>query len=185
MTGELEKLDARTDATMRIRKRQANITCMLNVLAGGDTQDHLDVYLCKRHGILPGDHEWSVECVDLIPWSLDELKGLPHRPDLLAELEQSFAELEQLLRADLRLSKAAHAEPTRSIAPEDRTAPMTYRRAAKLMGKGDSKDAAEWLSKSVRDGSIACEQFGSRQSHVFSKHDFPKSVWPMILPNSP
>lgn len=69
------------------------------------------------------------------------------------------------------------------IPPEERTIPMSYKRAASLMGKGRSKDAAEWLSASVRDGSIRCEYI-SRQSHVFSKNDFPKSVWPQILPQS-
>jgi len=62
------------------------------------------------------------------------------------------------------------------ISPEDRTIPMSYRKAAKLMGKGTSQDAAEWLSKRVADGVITCEHL-SRQSHVFSKRDFPESVW--------
>ncbi len=68
-----------------------------------------------------------------------------------------------------------------TIPPEDRTIPMSYRRAAKLMGKGDSQDAAEWLSRSVADGSIPCEHV-TRQNHVFSVKWFPEAVWPQITP---
>lgn len=71
--------------------------------------------------------------------------------------------------------------PPSTIPPGDRTIPMSYRRAAKLMGKGDSQDAAEWLSKSVGDGAIPCEHY-SRQTHVFSRQWFPQSVWPQIVP---
>ena len=67
------------------------------------------------------------------------------------------------------------------IIASDRTIPMAYRRAAKLMGKGDSQDAAEWLSKSVKNGKIVCEHV-TRQMHVFSRRDFPENVWPRILP---
>ncbi len=59
--------------------------------------------------------------------------------------------------------------------------PVIDYRAAKLMGKGNSKDAAEWLSKSVADGSIPAERI-TRQTHVFDRRDFPMEVWPLILP---
>ena len=70
-----------------------------------------------------------------------------------------------------------------TISPEDRTIPMSYKRAAKHMGKGNSKDAAEWLAASVKDGNIPCEHI-TRQTHVFSKCSFPDNVWPLILPDS-
>jgi hypothetical protein len=72
---------------------------------------------------------------------------------------------------------------TDRIPPEERTIPLTFRRAAKLMGKAGGKDAAEWLSASVKDGSIRCEHI-TRQTHVFSKLDFPGDAWPLILPKA-
>ena len=38
-----------------------------------------------------------------------------------------------------------------------RTKPLTLRKAAKWLGKGDSQDAAEWLAKSIEDGSYRAE----------------------------
>ena len=79
------------------------------------------------------------------------------------------------------------------IPPDERTRPMSYKDAAYFLGKGRSKDAAEWVSKCVKDGTIPCEDF-SRQKHVFSKRSFPEGTWPSILqtalrkppdPNSP
>lgn len=70
-----------------------------------------------------------------------------------------------------------------TIPSEDRTMPMSFRRAARLMGKGDSQDAAEWLSQSVKDGSIPCESV-TRQTHFFSRASFPKSAWPQVCPGS-
>ncbi len=87
-----------------------------------------------------------------------------------------------VLESSLRQEFAKVVAGSRSaIPPEDRTIPMAYRRAAGLMGKGNSQDAAEWLSKSVADGSIPCEHI-SRQTHVFSRKFFPESVWHLIIP---
>lgn len=77
--------------------------------------------------------------------------------------------------------KQNSADGRERIPPEHRTIPMSFRRAAKLMGKGCSQDAAEWLSASVADGSIPCEDV-SRQSHVFDRRVFPAEVWPEIVP---
>jgi hypothetical protein len=74
-----------------------------------------------------------------------------------------------------------HDSNSSQIAAENRTKPMSYRKAAKYMGKGDSQDAAEWLSKCVGDGTIKCEH-ASRQTHVFCRNNFPKSAWPQIMP---
>jgi hypothetical protein len=65
------------------------------------------------------------------------------------------------------------------IDPEFRTRPMSYRRAAQLMGKANSRDSAESISKAVSEGSIRCDHI-SRQNHVFDKRDFPKNVWPSL-----
>jgi hypothetical protein len=67
------------------------------------------------------------------------------------------------------------------IPPAYRTKPMSFRRAARLLGKGSSRDAAEWLSKSVQDKSYRCEHI-TRQNHVFDKRQFPKSIWPKLEP---
>jgi hypothetical protein len=69
-----------------------------------------------------------------------------------------------------------------TIPPKHRTKPLTYRKAAALIGKGNSRDAAEWLSKSVKDGSYRCEHV-SRQLHIFDKRQFPSAVWPKIEPS--
>jgi hypothetical protein len=71
--------------------------------------------------------------------------------------------------------------PTSQIPPNKRTKPMSFKTAAYFMGKGDSRDAAEWLSAAVRDGSVPCEHL-SRQTHVFSLDDFPENIHTQILP---
>jgi len=72
--------------------------------------------------------------------------------------------------------------PTVQIIPTgERTIPMSFRKAAKYMGKGDTQDAAEWMSARVRDGKIPREEL-SRQSGVFSVHSFPASVRSKIIP---
>jgi hypothetical protein len=73
-------------------------------------------------------------------------------------------------------------EKRKRILPGKRTRPMSYREAARLMGKNDSRDAAEWLSAAVESGIVHCEHV-SRQTHIFHLDDFPKNVWPRILPN--
>ncbi len=98
--------------------------------------------------------------------------------------EAVFARLVVLKGMDLQDLRSRAYTPGMAatpIPPEDRTIPLSYRRAAKLIGKGDCQDAAEWLSKSVADGSIPCEHV-SRQTHVFSKRSFPEAVWPEIMP---
>ena len=97
---------------------------------------------------------------------------------LIGDFEREANTLAKHLRIEMGRDRQAR------IPPDERTRPMSFRRAAKLMGKGTSRDAAEWLSASVRDGTIRCEHV-SRQTHIFSKYDFPKSAWPQILPESP
>lgn len=62
-----------------------------------------------------------------------------------------------------------------------RTRPMSFREAAKFLGKPEGKDSAEWLSACVKDGSYKCESL-TRQTHVFSIDQFPESVRSRILP---
>lgn len=102
---------------------------------------------------------------------------------LIGEL-QGIADL-SVQAIDKLLAAAPIIEQGDTISAADRTKPMTLKQAAKLMGKGtkygSGKDAAEWLSKSIADGSIPCEQI-TRQQRVFSKQSFPETVWPKILP---
>ena len=58
---------------------------------------------------------------------------------------------------------------------------MSYRKAAKLMGKGDSQYAAQWVKTRVQEGKIRCEHM-SRQMHVFSIRLFPKAASSKIAP---
>lgn len=67
------------------------------------------------------------------------------------------------------------------IPPEHRTKPMSYRQAARYLGRPDSQDSAEWLKKCVDDGTVHCDPM-SRQSHVFDRRQFPATIWPQIMP---
>jgi hypothetical protein len=98
-------------------------------------------------------------------------------PQLNAILEQEYGRAANLLRKQSTIVKVHNNK----IPPDKRTKPMSYRKAAFYMGKGKSQDAAEWLSNCVNDKTILCEH-KSRQSHVFSVDDFPKSAWPQIRP---
>jgi hypothetical protein len=153
----------------------------------------------------PGEFaEWWLEEVECVQECVDAC-GWPDPIRLEAELEREFVgawkhkdsgdQPEEKVSIPTRLQstilKALDGQALKKpqeqadkIPPEERTVPMSYRRAARLMGKGDGKDAAEWLSASVIDGSIRCEHL-SRQTHVFSKLVFHDSVWPQILPKSP
>lgn len=87
----------------------------------------------------------------------------------------------QQLDAWLRAERAAVSEdeapvhPACDIPPEFRTKPMSYRDAARHLGRGNSKDAAEWVSACVRDGTLACQSM-SRQLHVFDFRQFPSDT---------
>jgi hypothetical protein len=73
------------------------------------------------------------------------------------------------------------ATPTASIPAKYRTIPMSYRQAARHLGKQDSQDSAEWVSSAVAGGSICCEHI-TRQNHVFDIRQFPWNAWPTIRP---
>jgi hypothetical protein len=79
------------------------------------------------------------------------------------------------------LPASTPVDTAKKIPPRKRTRPMTYREAAHFIGKGDSRDAAEWLSAAVAAEAIACEHI-TRQTHVFNVDDFPANVLPNILP---
>jgi hypothetical protein len=98
-----------------------------------------------------------------------------------AELVRAHLKTESVTSGAEEAERKANSSARAKIPANERTVPMSYRRAAQLMGKGNSQDAAEWLAKSVRDGNIPCEHV-TRQTHVFSKSNFPKTVWPQILP---
>ena len=65
----------------------------------------------------------------------------------------------------------------KKIPPAKRTRPMSLREAARLMGHGTSRDAAERLRAAINNGAVPCETL-TRQQHVFSLDDFPKKQWP-------
>jgi hypothetical protein len=65
-----------------------------------------------------------------------------------------------------------------------RTRPMTLRAAARLMGYGKSKDAAERLRNAISAESVRCERL-TRQQYVFDKRDFPEEQWPQLTPTGP
>jgi hypothetical protein len=96
----------------------------------------------------------------------------PHPPR--SWWNEPFQGLVKAISDGILLHVPWEAQPLRGaiqIPSEFRSAPMSYRKAATLMGKKDSRKSAEWLSKSVEDGSIVCERI-SRQSHVFDKRQF-------------
>ena len=73
------------------------------------------------------------------------------------------------------------AQKRRRIPPAKRTKPMTLREAARLMGYGTSRDAAERLRAAIRTGAVHCESL-TRQQHIFGLDDFPKDTWPKVKP---
>lgn len=82
--------------------------------------------------------------------------------------------LEQL---KLRLLSGSNGRA--KILPERRTRPMALRVAAKLMGYGKSRDAAERLRAAIKADAVACESH-TRQQHVFDRNDFPATVHDQI-----
>jgi hypothetical protein len=114
-----------------------------------------------------------------------ELRGLP---PYVVERTSDYA-LDVFKEVE-RLHELASEKTTddRIIAPGNRTKPMSYREAAKHIGKAAgkgkraAKDAAEWLKQCIDDGIIACERI-TRQNHVFDKNDFPESAWKSIMPS--
>lgn len=97
------------------------------------------------------------------------------------KFESIIRENEGAADDESRRQNAKSRRQKAKISPVKRTKPMTFKQAAKFMGKGDSRDAAEWLSKAVKDGSVQCEHI-TRQTHVFSLEDFPKNIHKEILP---
>lgn len=133
--------------------------------------------LCAYRVSLSDDFVALVDLLDSLgPWSVKRVKAEVIRP-----FEESVKSTHDWL-LNLRQKNTESIDRSKhTIPPKKRTVPMSYRRAAKLMGKGESKDAAEWLSNSVKDGSIPCEHI-TRQTHIFSLDSFPASVWKRILP---
>jgi hypothetical protein len=97
-------------------------------------------------------------------------------------------------QAPLRLKTNGMAEtqkeedktPASRIPPEQRTIPMSLKRAAQLMGytngRGE-KDAVELLSKTIEDGTIRAER-QNRQRYVFDKRDFPEESHRKLAPTA-
>jgi hypothetical protein len=76
---------------------------------------------------------------------------------------------------DKRMAKTPGDQ--KKIPPAKRTRPMSLREAARFMGYGTSRDAAEKLRAAIDAGAVLCETL-TRQQHVFSLDDFPKKQWP-------
>jgi hypothetical protein len=100
------------------------------------------------------------------------------------------------LRTELRLEFASIAggngmEPRakkKRIPPALRTRPLTLQEAALLMGyryRGKTpRQAAKQLKAAMDARAVAFEQI-TRQQFVFSRNDFPKEVWPKLVPTGP
>lgn len=107
--------------------------------------------------------------------------------EILPKIRARFARGRQKLASSLRVA-AAKAKKAQSnvsrrsrIPPKYRTKPMSYKAAARHLGKPGGKDAGEWLAKSVADGEYTCEHV-SRQNHVFDLRQFPQSAYRFIRP---
>ena len=70
----------------------------------------------------------------------------------------------------------------RRIHPSHQTRPMSLREAARHMGYGSSKDAAEKLRAAIESDAVG-HQKRTRQQHIFDRRDFPSEVWQKIIPN--
>ena len=67
----------------------------------------------------------------------------------------------------------------KTIAPENRSRPITKRKAATLLGQVG--DGTKWLNKCIADGTIRAEK-KTRQSYVFDLTDFPEQFWGQLTP---
>ncbi len=109
----------------------------------------------------------------------------------------------RLFRADQREKRKTRVQPSqrdrRKKSPRkkagDRYVPAAYARsisngiqeAARLMGytmdgRRPIKKAVDMLQKTIEDGNVACESL-SRNSHIFSREDFPAEVHDELRPN--
>lgn len=111
----------------------------------------------------PGDFSEPLFHAETIDRTADELRQW-HK-------EQSLARAAILETLAKRIER-----PLKGIALENRTIPMSQKKAAKYMG-----GSVKWLSKSIKDGSIKRIE-KSRQSFIFDKTDFPPEVWHLIMP---
>jgi hypothetical protein len=70
------------------------------------------------------------------------------------------------------------------ISPENRTIPISLRKAARLMGYGDDHTAVKRLRAAVDAGAVVCEKL-TRQQFVFDRQDFPHENWSRVIPTGP
>jgi len=115
---------------------------------------------------------------------VDEDEGDEHlQMDALKELLQQHGPSDEAKnRPANKVNKNRPAvDHKTSIGPDERTIPLSHRKAGKLIGKGDSQHAARWVASGVEQGTIPCEHI-SRQSHVFSMKSFPANARKNILP---
>jgi hypothetical protein len=69
----------------------------------------------------------------------------------------------------------------RAIPTQYRTRAMSYREAAKYLGRPNPDSGVKWLKKCITDGIISCETLSPR-AHVFDCRQFPPNVQGSILP---
>jgi site-specific DNA-cytosine methylase len=124
------------------------------------------------------------------PLNQDRYSGLFRKAKPSLEPERFYFEARRQLLDGIAVverwcEKKEPAEPDmderkarqKKIPPTKRTRPMSLREAARLMGYGASRDAAEKLRAAIDTGAVPCETL-TRQQHVFSLDDFPKKRWP-------
>jgi hypothetical protein len=89
---------------------------------------------------------------------------------ILTGIDSHIASLDKWVRDEL-----ADVTLEEKIPPDERTRPLALKEAAKLMGYRGKK-AAEQLKAAIDNRTVKSERL-TRQQHVFSKLDFPESVW--------
>jgi hypothetical protein len=98
--------------------------------------------------------------------------------------EQAVNKLTRYTRRLARAQGEVEENGPRKIPPKYRTKPLTLKQAARFMGYGSGKDAAERLRQAIEAGSVRCERL-TRQQHVFDKREFPEDQWPQVAASGP
>jgi hypothetical protein len=115
-------------------------------------------------------HNWDAMRLPHPSEEFPVLEGAASEAEAAGGVVEEIEKLDRLVRDEL-----ADMLPVGKVPSNERTRQMTLSEAAKLMGY-QGKKAAEQLSAAIADGSVKCEKL-SRQRFVFSKNDFPETVW--------
>jgi len=98
---------------------------------------------------------------------------------------EGYEEVTTAILEEVRMAVRAFGQTStrdrRKIPASKRTKPMSLKEAARLIGFGKGRDAAERLRAAIDNGTVRYEKL-TRQQHIFSLDDFHKDKWPHARP---